>query len=174
MEKLKVEIRGRFNSVDEITVQKVNTCAYLRACVEEALRIYPPAPDSHTRITPPEGVLIDGYSVPGGMGVGVPIYSACRSPLNFKDPDKFVPERWTGEDPAYDGDHKDAAQFFSFGPRNCIGKNLAYVEARLIIAKLIWLFDWERCFNESWVDQKIYIVWDKGPLMMKLKPVQRD
>lgn len=51
----------------------------------------------------------------------VPQWAAYRSPLNFKDPDSFVPERWL-PDGGYDSDRKEVLQPFSFGPRNCLGK----------------------------------------------------
>ena len=97
----------------------VNQCKYLQAVLEETLRIIAPSPATHPRYTPPEGAEIDGYFVPGNMAVGVPILAACKSPLNFRDPMKFVPERWTGEDPLFHGDLREAAQVFSFGPRDC-------------------------------------------------------
>lgn len=48
-------------------------------------------------------------------------YAAAHSPRNFRDPESFVPERWL-DDPAYKNDDRAAAQPFSLGPRNCIGK----------------------------------------------------
>ena len=53
--------------------------------------------------------------------VSVSQWSAYHSARNFKDPDKFIPERWLG-DPAFSGDVKEVLQPFSTGPRNCIGK----------------------------------------------------
>lgn len=53
--------------------------------------------------------------------MALPQFAANRSPLNFKDPNCFVPERWlpgTG----YDDDRKEVLNPFAFGPRNCIGK----------------------------------------------------
>jgi cytochrome P450 len=44
-----------------------------------------------------------------------------HNPKYFKDPEEFVPERWLG-DPRYENDRREAAQPFSVGPRNCIGK----------------------------------------------------
>ena len=67
-------------------------------------------------------------------------------------------------------------QTFSYGPRNCLGKNLAYVEMRLILAKLLWHFDWaleEQQNGREWTDQRVYMLWAKGPLMVKLTPVVR-
>lgn len=49
--------------------------------------------------------------------------------------------------------------------------SLAFGEASLILARLIWAFDLElflQCSN--WADQRAYIIWDKGPLLVKLTP----
>jgi cytochrome P450 len=43
------------------------------------------------------------------------------SPTAFKDPQSFIPERWTG-DVRYVNDHHSALQPFSVGPRDCLGK----------------------------------------------------
>ncbi|KAL3426506.1 averantin oxidoreductase [Phlyctema vagabunda] len=174
LEKLKSEIRGKFACPDEITMINVNQCKYLQAVIEETLRITAPSPATHPRYTPPDGIEIDGYFVPGNMAVGVPILAACKSPLNFRNPMSFVPERWTGEDPVYREDLREASQVFSVGPRDCLGRNLAYVESRLVIASLLWHFDLERRFPENWTDQKVYMVWLKPPLIVKLKPVNRQ
>ncbi|KAH8661779.1 hypothetical protein BGZ61DRAFT_368811, partial [Ilyonectria robusta] len=51
----------------------------------------------------------------------------------------------------------------------------AYVEMRVILAQVIWNFDL-RLAEEShdWLErQKIYILWDKGPLMVNLVPMKR-
>lgn len=44
------------------------------------------------------------------------------------------------------------------------------MEMRLILANILWHFDLtldER--SERWAEQKIYVTWDKGPLMVQLK-----
>ncbi|KAJ5977320.1 hypothetical protein N7501_000662 [Penicillium viridicatum] len=62
-------------------------------------------------------------------------------------------------------------QPFSVGPRNCIGRNLAYVEMRLILARMVFNFDMELDQPEKdWMDQKVFALWDKPELMIKLKP----
>jgi cytochrome P450 len=117
--KLTQEIRSTFSTAEEINMTGVNRCKYLLACLDESLRIQAPSPATHPRYTPPEGMTIDGHFVPGDTAVGVPIHAACRSPMNFHDPDKYAPERWTGVDPQYSNDSKDAALIFSLGPRDC-------------------------------------------------------
>ncbi len=67
-------------------------------------------------------------------------------------------------------------QPFSYGPRSCLGKNLARAEMRLILAKLLWRFDVELDeYSEKWMaGQKIFGFWAKPPLMCRLVPIQED
>ena len=168
------EIRGAFQEPGDITVAGVNQCKYLLACIEEALRVYPPSPQPHQRIVPSGGAVIHGEYVPEGVAVSIPIFAASRSPKNWAEPDSFIPERWLGEDPRFANDRRDASQPFSYGPRNCIGRNLAYVEMKLIIALLVWHFDLENATEGDWLDQKVYMVWEKRPLWVKLHPAKRE
>lgn len=49
--------------------------------------------------------------------------------------------------------------------------SMAYVEMRMIMVKVLWNFDYELCDeNDNWLDQKVYLVWKKEPLMVQLKP----
>ncbi|KAL1857489.1 hypothetical protein Daus18300_010354 [Diaporthe australafricana] len=173
MKRLAEEIRSL--SQDELNDESLPNLQYLGACIQEALRCYPPAPaGGAARITPPEGNVICGEYVPGKTRVSVPQYPAFMSKTNFKDPESFIPERWFPGS-GYDNDRKEALQPFSVGPRNCVGKNLAYREMRLIMSKVLWNFDVELCpQSENWIDQKVFILWEKGPLMVKMKPLKRD
>jgi hypothetical protein len=50
-----------------------------------------------------------------------------------------------------------------------IQNSLAYAEIRLILCKLFFNFDVELLpESDNWTDQKVYAVWDKGPLMVTL------
>lgn len=52
--------------------------------------------------------------------------------------------------------------------------SLAYVEMRLILARVLWNFDIELMSDsETWNEQKILSFWDKGPLNVKLTRVRR-
>lgn len=171
--KLIKEVREQFKTPEEITITGANQCKYLLACIEEALRVYPPSPQPHQRIVPPGGAVLNGEYVPEGVAVAVPIYAASRSPQNWVEPDSFIPERWLGEYPKFNDDRREASQPFSYGPRNCIGRNLAYVEMKLITARLLWHFDIENATEGNWLDQKVYMVWEKKPLWVKLHPANR-
>lgn len=42
------------------------------------------------------------------------------------------------------------------------------------MARVLWNFDMElQPESEKWLEQKVYLIWDKLPLMVKLKPVMR-
>lgn len=48
--------------------------------------------------------------------------------------------------------------------------NLAYSEMRLILARVLWNFDLELCEeSERWSEQFSYVLWDKRPLMCRLR-----
>ena len=58
-------------------------------------------------------------------------------------------------------DKKDAFNPFSTGPRNCIGRNLAYLEMCLVMAKLLCAFDVDGVVeggDYKWEEQKAYIL----------------
>ncbi|OCL03416.1 cytochrome P450 monooxygenase-like protein [Glonium stellatum] len=173
MKKLVEEIRGRFKSSSEITFDEVNKLDYLIAVLSEGLRYYPPVPTGFPRVVPPGGDRLSGYYVPEGTSVYVSQHAAYHSARNFAEPDSFIPERWLGDERFVD-DKRASFQPFSFGPRNCLGKNLAYAEMRVIMAKVIWNFDIELVDTTAdWFDQKVFALWEKAPLMVRLKPVQR-
>ncbi|KAI9691639.1 MAG: hypothetical protein M1822_007710 [Bathelium mastoideum] len=165
------EVRSAFKNEEDINFDAANNLTYMLAVLSEGLRMYPPLPANQERIVPKAGETIGGKWVPPGTMVSVSPWAAYRSATNFKNPDAFVPERWMG-DPAYADDNRQVFHPFGFGPRACIGRNLAHVHLRLILAHVIWNFDLELMPESvNWPDQKVYILWEKHPLMVKLTPV---
>ncbi|KAF2817316.1 benzoate 4-monooxygenase cytochrome P450 [Mytilinidion resinicola] len=169
MEKVLEEIRNAFTADNDITFSKATTLSYLNAVIEESLRIYPPFVTSLARLAPAGGDTVDGHFIPENTTVACHHYASYHSPSNFVSPDDFVPERWLDTDSRFAEDKKDTVQAFSLGPRNCIGKNLAYAEIRLILCKVLFNFDIALCpESEHWKDQEVYFLWDKPPLVVSL------
>ncbi|KAJ5652677.1 hypothetical protein N7507_010103 [Penicillium longicatenatum] len=162
------EIHDTFEKDEDIEMRALEHMTYLNACIEEALRIYPPVPIGLPRITPDDGLIVCGEHIPGKIAVSVHQWATFHSPENFKRPEEFIPERWIGDE--FSSDNKAAFQPFSFGPRNCLGKNLAYHEMRLILAKLLYNFEFS-LLPESvgWEKQKTFFLWEKNDLMIQLK-----
>jgi cytochrome P450 len=154
------QFRLRFGSAENITMDFLTQypCEDLDCCINEGLRLFPPLPGNLRRIVPPEGKLICGKWVPGGTLVAVDIFSANISSYNFALPNHFVPERWLPEGnnkpEIFNNDKLDAVQTFSFGPRNCIGRNLAMMEIKLILVRLLREFDIElEEESKDWIDR---------------------
>ncbi|KAL2218231.1 benzoate 4-monooxygenase cytochrome P450 [Thermoascus aurantiacus ATCC 26904] len=173
------EIRGAFKDEKDIDLASLTKLPYLHAVLEESLRIYPPVPAMIPRRVPDSGAIIDNQFVPGGTSVSMFQFSAFHAESNFAEPESFIPERWLDDNKnnssdRFASDCKEALQPFSYGPRNCLGKNLAYAEMRLILAKVLWHFDLAlQPESADWTNQKVYILWEKHPLTVKLTPVVR-
>lgn len=110
-------------------------------------------------------------------------YTVSHSEKYFHDPNKFHPERWLpSTHPLYSAvfanDVKDASKPFSIGPRMCIGINLAYLEMRITLAKMVWHFDWElKSENIDWAnDTRMNMLWKKPKVNVSIEdhdPFQR-
>lgn len=118
---LQREIRSAFTSLDDMNLESLARQKYLRAVLQEGLRMYPPVPAALPRKVPVGGATICGEWVPGGTTVGVHHLSTYRDAGCFRRPYEFHPERWLG-DPEFKNDNLPALEPFSVGPRNCLGK----------------------------------------------------
>lgn len=167
MSNLQREIRSSFASADEITGDSTANLPYLHAVIEESLRMFPPAPFGLPRYSP--GAEVDGHYVPKGTVVSVAPLNMTRDSRYWQDGESFRPERWVGEGFR---DEKKASQPFSTGPRACLGINLAYLEMRLALAKMVWLYDWELAVpRDEWVrDCTMSFLWKKADLWVKYHP----
>ncbi|KAL5348054.1 Zeaxanthin epoxidase, chloroplastic [Pseudogymnoascus australis] len=183
--RLTTEIRSAIADEEDLKWEKVRNLPYLEATIHEALRLFPPSGASQQRIVPRGGAIIEGLYLPAGTTVAVSPWASTRSKLNFHDPDDFRPERWLGDDEEYANDRLGASLPFGTGPRVCIGRNLAYMEMRLVAAHLLWSFDmaidrgrYER-ENSAWgfegrmKTQKVFHSMTKPELWVGLKEVQR-
>ncbi|PVH90535.1 cytochrome P450, partial [Periconia macrospinosa] len=79
----------------------------------------------------------------------------------------FKPERWIDPD---NTDVKEASQPFSLGPRGCLGRNFAYVEMNLILAKLHWKHDFELVDERlDWEGSShMHVMWWKPDLFVRV------
>ncbi|KAF2710389.1 cytochrome P450 [Pleomassaria siparia CBS 279.74] len=138
--------------------ETMNLLSYTSACIKEALRLWPPAASARLA---PRGT---GFKVQTENGEevcldGVVLY-ICHY-LIHRDPkvygetaNDFVPERWLGDtsttSSAEDEVSNDidtsktpiaAWRPFERGPRNCVGQELANIEARVILACVMRRYD---------------------------------
>lgn len=136
--RLQKEIREAFQESTAIDSDSTAHLPYLSAVIEEGLRIYNPASFGLPRICP--GAEINGHYIPAGTVVHTSPWQIQHTKKYWHDPNGFHPERWLTPaheyyDVVYENDVKSASQPFSIGPRACIGKNLAYMEMRVVLSK---------------------------------------
>ncbi|KAI3320822.1 cytochrome p450 monooxygenase [Xylariaceae sp. AK1471] len=174
LDKVVQEVRTKFRGEEEINLISVNGLDYMLACLNESLRLYPPVPIGLPRVVPKGDFKIAGHWVPQDTSVSVWQWAANYSSKNFTRPEEFRPERFLG-DPEFAKDDLSAMQPFSLGPRNCIGRNLAYAEMRMILARILYKFDVQLAPEaRGWLkNQKIYTLWAKPELPFYLKPAVR-
>lgn len=149
-QKLAHEIRSTFaNSAEIHGGPQLASCRYLRACIDETLRMSPPVTGTPWRelYADEQGhqggqsLVIDGHIVPPGTQVGVCFYSLHHNEKYFAEPFTFRPERWLEADDAQLRRMNAAFCAFSVGARGCAGKAMAYLETTLAVARTMWSFD---------------------------------
>jgi cytochrome P450 len=112
---------------------------YTRAVVDEALRLFPPAWVITRRALADD--VVAGVEVPAGTLAVLSPWLLHRRPARWPDPDRFDPARFlaAGADRQAAGPAAVDAGYLPFGagPRLCIGRDLALVEAVLVVAALL-------------------------------------
>jgi len=106
---------------------------YLKQVVQESMRLLPPvwaiARKSH------QDEIFQGYRVPAGAYITIPIYALHRHPEFWPDPERFDPERFNPN--RTEPRHSYCYIPFAAGPRTCIGAGMAMLEIQLVIANLL-------------------------------------
>ncbi|KAH8803028.1 cytochrome P450 [Xylogone sp. PMI_703] len=143
------EVRTAFSSLAAIrSSPALSSCHYLRACIDEALRLCPPVSGAQWREVEYGGAKIDNHFVPAGVDVAVGAYAIHRNPAYYPEPFSYRPERWLE-----DGPELTAAQAafcpFSIGPRGCTGKYLAYRIIYIVLASVLFAFEFELAEGEA-------------------------
>ncbi|KAK0638420.1 Benzoate 4-monooxygenase [Lasiodiplodia hormozganensis] len=138
--KLREELDPAFGPEELPRYEVVSRLPFLRACIEESLRLRPASTFGLPRLVPSGGREIAGRFIAEGVTVSVPTYTLLHNEDIFGHPYKFWPQRWI------DGDKERMSKGhfpFSTGPRACIGRNIAYFEQTLVISTLVRRFEFE-------------------------------
>ncbi|WP_405088081.1 cytochrome P450 [Microbispora sp. NBC_01389] len=131
--------RAVYAEIDEVlggrppTAGDLPRLAACRRAIQEAMRLYPPVWLISRRSV--EADVIDGYDVPAGTLVCISPWTLHRDPRYWDEPDAYRPERFTPERLARQLSHQYLP--FGGGPRICIGRHFALVEAVLALAVLL-------------------------------------
>ncbi|CAG8762661.1 11552_t:CDS:2, partial [Racocetra persica] len=107
------------------TFDEIESLKYLECVFKEILRIIPPYE------------IMNGYTVPKGTPLVIPIYAIHHDPSIWGDDAKyFNPSRWLNPEIKA---RVTNCNFLPFGagPRNCLGMKLAHLEVKTILAIII-------------------------------------
>lgn len=107
----------------------VGRLPFIRAVLDEALRLYPPAWLITRRSLEPD--VLGGVDVPESSLVIMSPWLVHRHPERWHAPDRFLPDRFLDA-----GVDRSAFIPFGAGPRQCIGRDFAYLEAVLVLATM--------------------------------------
>ncbi|KAI0019240.1 benzoate 4-monooxygenase cytochrome P450 [Xylariomycetidae sp. FL0641] len=171
---LATEIRAAFPNEQDIAPSSLSSLKLLNACLEESLRLLPSSNTGLPRISP--GATVDGTFIPEGTS----IFATGRSSRYFHDARAFRPQRWLPmghplSDARYGNDDLKAVFPFNHGPRGCPGKELAWTQARLFVAKVLHNYDLRQGLGSK-VDVEedfvAYGFWVKPELRVQFVPVR--
>ncbi|TVY84954.1 Cytochrome P450 monooxygenase apf8 [Lachnellula suecica] len=138
------EVRSRISTSADLTGIKLSACVYLRACIDEALRMSPAVGSAlYREVVSDSGTMVDKNFIPPGVDVGTGTYAAHHNAQCFPDPFAYIPERWLESHSSRESIDKARSCFvpFSIGTRSCVGKSLAYAEITLVLAALFFSGD---------------------------------
>ncbi|GMF43780.1 unnamed protein product [Phytophthora fragariaefolia] len=136
-EELSSKLPRLFNGESSPSMEEVSELTYVEAALRETLRLYPSVPIVSKEAVQ-DAVLSDGTFIAAGTLAGLPMYGLGRMTHVWgDDASEFMPERWI--DSAGKLISVSSYQFVAFnaGPRLCLGKNLAMLEMKLIVASLL-------------------------------------
>ena len=106
----------------------------IRAVIDEGLRLFPPAWVVTRRSL--EADVLGGYRVPANTTVIMSPYVVQRDERWWPRPEQFDPERFLGRRDTDTGSGPLRYLPFGAGPRLCIGRDLALLQAPIVIAAL--------------------------------------
>ncbi|KAM3159150.1 hypothetical protein ABEW05_000209 [Botrytis cinerea] len=122
---LATEIRDTFSGLDIKSGAQLSSCKYLRACIDETLRMSPPFLATFWRepyLDHTEPFVVDVHVIPPGTIAGVNPDCVMHNEEYFSDPFVFRQERWLTSEEGSSG---------------------------LVIAKTLWYFDFGKASGEA-------------------------
>ncbi|XBJ25327.1 hypothetical protein VPH35_003010 [Triticum aestivum] len=141
MRKAQAEVRKNLQGKPKVTEDDLINLKYLRLVIKETMRLHPPAPLLLPReATEPCKIL--GYDVPEGTTMLVNAWAIGRDPRHWEDPEEFKPERFESGMVDFKGTNFEYIPFGA-GRRMCPGMMFAQASIEIVLAALLYHFDWE-------------------------------
>ncbi|XP_065371246.1 cytochrome P450 CYP12A2-like [Calliphora vicina] len=165
----------------DFTEEACKNMPYLRACIKEALRVYPLTVGNAR--SPAKDVVLSGYRVPKDTRVTMVSISLLRDENHFPRANEYLPERWLRIQKDSNENHSTAMPSlrpscpfvylpFGFGPRTCIGRRIVEMELELGIARMVRNFHIEFNYPTENAFKSVFMNVPNIPLKFKFTDVE--
>ncbi|CAM0904059.1 unnamed protein product [Alopecurus aequalis] len=141
LRKAQAEVRDAFEGRRKLTEDDVGRLSYLHLVIKESLRLHLPVPFLLPRQCR-EPCEVMGYDIPVGTKVLVNAWALARDGAYWEDADAFKPERFAEKTVDFKGGDFEFIPFGA-GRRICPGIALGLANMELVLASLLYHFDWE-------------------------------
>ncbi|XP_075504614.1 cytochrome P450 71AU50-like [Primulina tabacum] len=139
MKKLQKELKEVVGMDQIVEESHLDQLKYLYSVVKETFRLHPVGPFLiHESM---ENCVVQGFDIPKQSRILVNVWAIGRDPNVWTDPEKFMPERFHGDNIDFQG-HDFMLIPFGSGRRGCPGLQLGLTVVQLIVAQLVHCFDW--------------------------------
>ena len=131
---LMAELEGAIPNIDtHCSLQILEQLPYLKAVINEGLRISYGSVHRLQRVHPENTLRFRDWAIPPGTPIGMSSIYMHDDPVIFPEPRRFDPQRWLGPE-------RDLRQKYLFnfgrGTRQCVGMNLAQAEFHMTLAAI--------------------------------------
>lgn len=133
------------------TYEEIHGMKFLDCFVKEVLRVHSPSFQT-ARNAKQDAVLPGGYLIPKGSIVIACFPSLHKNPAHWENPLRFEPDRWMEDGFAAKMARQGSYTPFAAGGRGCVGFNLALTQVKLVLAELVYRYE----FDDSSPDAVIY------------------
>ncbi|XP_026440308.1 cytochrome P450 71B36-like [Papaver somniferum] len=141
MKKAQEEIRSHVGSKGKVEESDLHNFGYLKMVVKETLRLHPI--DSFLIRESLKHSKIDGYDIYPKMWVLINIWAMGRNPQYWQNPEEFLPERFKDSSSDFVQNQNFEYMPFGGGRRACPGSNMGIVLVELVLANVLYTFDWD-------------------------------
>ncbi|KAK9132925.1 hypothetical protein Scep_012453 [Stephania cephalantha] len=141
LKKAQTEVRSALQGNTTFNEADIQELTYLKSVIKETLRLHPPLPLSVPRKCR-ETCEIGGYAISKGTQVIINAWAIGRDPEIWTDSESFVPERFDGISADFNGNNFGFIPFGA-GRRRCPGILFGVTNIELMLAHLLYHFDWE-------------------------------
>uniref|UniRef100_A0A0E0J1A0 Cytochrome P450 n=1 Tax=Oryza nivara TaxID=4536 RepID=A0A0E0J1A0_ORYNI len=141
MQKAQAEVHNIVKNKSKVCEEDIQNMKYLKMIIKENFRLHPPG----TLLIPRQTMktcTIGGYSVSSETRIYVNVWAMGRDPNIWDNPEQFYPERFEDKGIDFRGSHFEILPFRS-GQRICPGIAMGVANVELVVANLLYCFDWQ-------------------------------